>query len=78
MNLNDNPYQSHDEDDEDLERRHESHGHLNDGGDQSDGHSSHYNDDHFENDEDPFGDVSSEGSCIQSNSFKRSQLDRSE
>eukprot|EP00347_Sterkiella_histriomuscorum_P013633 403363974 len=76
LNLNDNPYQSNDEDDEDLERRHESNANLND--DNSDGHSSHYNDDHFENDEDPFGDVSSEGSCIQSNSFKRSQLDRSE
>jgi hypothetical protein len=36
-----------------------------------------YNEDHFDNDEDPIGDdVSSEGSCIQTNSYKRSQIDR--
>ena len=63
-----------DEDDNDIERRHETDGDLIrdaningalDNPYQSDGHSSHYNDDHFENDEDPFReDVSSEGSCL--------------
>ena len=53
----------------------------NHGGDEDDGsNSSNYNDENFENDEDPLReDVSSEGSCIKSNSYRgRSSSHRGE